>query len=150
MPKRSSNPELRVLLVTENRRMLQTLRDAITERAVRDKDYPQVAVACECGGHRAYGHSLKCHKSIRQPVSYVEPLLKALRPYGNPPEVKKVNGKVVFVGTCAEDSASNQVLEKNKAQTHAYPSLKDLEFTQPIRTRNYQWRAFCDVCKAIF
>lgn len=132
--------------------MLDTLKAAITNREVRDEDYPRVAIACEYGHHKAYGHSLKCHSSIKASVNYVHPLYQALSAFGNPPEVKIVpaTGKVIFIGTCAEDSAANQVLINNNTATGHYPPLKQLVFTKPVRARNYQRKKFCDVCKAIF
>lgn len=126
------------------------MKAAIQNRPVRDDDYPKVAIACEYGGHHAYGHSLKCHKSIKQNVNYVTPLKNALGVYGNPPEVKITSEKIIFVGTCAEDSAANKVMEACYSQRNSYPILKDLVFTQPRRPRTNQCRKFCDVCKAIF
>ena len=131
--------------------MIDTLHDAIKNRKVKEEDYPKVAIACEYGKQHAYGHSLKCHSSVKAPVGYVKPLLQELSKYGTPPSVKfDSNGKPVFVGTCAEDSAANQVMIKNHIASGHYPKLKNLVFTRPVRARNYQRLDFCDVCNAIF
>lgn len=130
--------------------MVKTLKDAIKNREVRDEDYPKVAIACEYGGHQAYGHSLKCHSSVSAPVKYVKPLYQALKAFGEPPMVKHVHGSVRFIGTCAEDSAANQVMIENNMATGHFPKLTNLAFTKPIRSRTCQRRDFCDVCQAIF
>ena len=151
MPKTTIDKALWMFLVDENRKEMQVLKDAIVARPVRDRDYPRVAIACEHGNNKAYGHSRKCHKSIGKPIIYAPPLLKALSVYGNPPTHNTLpDGSIQFVGTCAEDYASNQVLESCYSQNNRYPNLKDLKFTLPIRPRTYQWRKFCDVCKTIF
>ncbi len=152
MPNTNCTPSLLRYLRCENEKLVNKLKVAITSRKVRDEDYPKVAIACEYGKHRAYGHSLRCHSSIKAPVKYVKPLYNALTALGTPPEVKKdlAMGKVLYVGTCAEDSAANQVMIDNNVATGHYPRVKDLTFTHPVRPRNFQRRAFCDVCKTIF
>lgn len=130
--------------------MAKTLTDAITERPVRDKDYPRVSIACEYGEHRAFGHSKKCHKSIREEITYVPPLKHALQRFHEPPFCGDINGRPLFVGTCAEDFSSNKVLSSCKEIDNAYPNLNELVFTFPVRPRTYQCRNFCDVCNAIF
>ena len=151
MPKITRDKALWRFLVAENRKEIQQMKDAIKNREVKDKDYPQVAIACEYGGYQAYGHSEKCHQSIRKKLKYVQPLKNALSVYGNPPTRNKLSdGSMQFVGTCAEDYASNQILERYHESTNVYPNLKNLTFTLPIRPRTYQWRKFCDVCRAIF
>ena len=152
MPNTDCTPELNRYLRRENKKIVDTLIAAIMNREVRDEDYPRVAIACEYGHDKAYGHSLKCHKSIKSPVKYVRPLCQALSTFGTPPEVKRnlKTGKLTFIGTCAEDSAANQVMISTNISTGHYPPLKQLVFTNPVRARNYQRRRFCDVCKAIF
>lgn len=152
MPNTKCSHSLRTFLQSQNKRLVDTLRAAITNREVRDEDYPKVAIACEYGKFKAYGHSLKCHSSIKAPVKYVKPLYDALNVFGTPPEVKRnpVDGRLTFIGTCAEDSAANQVMITNKIATGHYPNLKLLVFTNPVRTRTFQRRKFCFVCKAIF
>ena len=152
MPNTNCSHNLKKYLQNENKKMVETLRAAIKNREVRDEDYPQVAIACEYNKYRAFGHSLKCHSSIKAPVKYVRPLFNALSAFGTPPEVKRNlgKGKVLFVGTCAEDSSANQVMIRNNVATGHYPKLKDLVFTEPVRSRTFQRRKFCDVCKAIF
>ena len=152
MPNTNCTPYLNRYLQRENRKMVDALIAAIKNREVRNEDYPSVAIACEYGQHKAYGHSLKCHKSIKRPVRYVQPLFQSLRVFGNPPEVKKnlATGNLTFIGTCAEDSAANQVMITTNIATGHYPLLKQLVFTQPVRARNFQRRKFCDVCNAIF
>lgn len=151
MPRITRDKALWQFLVEENRKEVQKMNDAITDREVKEKDYPRVAIACEYGGHQAYGHSEKCHQSIRKQLKYVQPLKDALSVYGNPPTRYRLpDGSMRFVGTCAEDYASNQILEVCHAHTTIYPNLKNLTFTLPIRPRTYQWRKFCDVCRAIF
>lgn len=152
MPNTNCSPGLKRYLQRENRNMVDSLRDSIKNRAVRDEDYPAVAIACENGRHQAYGHSLKCHSSIKTPVKYVKPLNKELSAFGIPPMVKfnPKNGKTQFIGTCAEDSAANSVMIKRKIASGHYPQLKDLVFTEPIRARTYQRVKFCEVCMEIF
>ena len=150
MPNTNCSSRLKRYFVQQNNKMINTMKAAIQNRPIHDDDYPKVAIACEYGGHQAFGHSLKCHKSIKQNVNYVTPLRDALGVYGVPPEVKIISGKIIFVGTCAEDSAANQVMEACYSQHYSYPKLKNLIFTQPRRPRTYQRRKFCDVCKAIF
>ncbi len=152
MPNTNCSPFLNRYLRRENKKLVDTLRATIKDRDVKEEDYPKVAIACEYGNHHAFGHSLKCHSCIREPVNYVHPLLQALRVYGEPPKAGKdaVTGKIIYIGTCAEDSAANQVMEKVHMSTGHYPSLKSLVFTKPVRARNYQRRNFCDVCYAIF
>lgn len=152
MPNTNCNPGLNRYLRRENKKVVDTLRAAIKDRAVREEDYPRVAIACEYSNHQAYGHSLKCHSSIQTPVNYVHPLLQALRVFGEPPIPMRdaATGKTLYIGSCAEDSAANQVMEKTHISTGHYPRLKSLVFTKPVRARNYQRRDFCDVCNAIF
>lgn len=152
MPNTKYTPDLQRYLRQENKKLVDTLKTNITNREVRDEDYPKVSIACEYGQHKAYGHSLKCHSSIKKSVKYVKPLYQALGAYGTPPEVKRnlATGKVTYIGTCAEDSAANQVMMANNVSIGHYPRMKDLVFTEPVRVRNYQRRKFCDVCKAIF
>ena len=152
MPNTNCTPDLQRFLQRENTKLIDTLKANITNREVRDEDYPKVSIACEYGQHKAYGHSLKCHSSVKEPVKYVRPLYQALSAYGTPPEVKVnyTTGKVTYIGTCAEDSAANQVMKASNVSTGHYPRMKDLKFTNPVRTRTFQRRKFCDVCKAIF
>jgi len=152
MPNTNCTPDLQRYLQRENKKLVDTLRANITSREMRDEDYPKVSIACEYGRHKAYGHSLKCHSSIKTPVKYVKPLYQALTAFGTPPEVKRnlATGKVTYIGTCAEDSAANQVIIAINISTGHYPRMKDLKFTNPVRTRNFQCKKFCDVCKAIF
>ncbi len=152
MPNTNCSPKLNSYLRRENKKVVDALRKAITDREVREDDYPKVAIACEYCNYKAYGHSLKCHSSIKAPVKYVRPLHVALSAYGNPPAVRfdPVTGKPTYIGTCAEDSAANQVMDKTNLATGHYPRIKDLVFTEPVRARNYQRRKYCDVCKAIF
>lgn len=152
MPNTNCTPGLRKYHQRENSELVDTLKANITNREVRDEDYPKVSIACEYGQHKAYGHSLKCHSSIKTPVKYVKPLYQALIAFGTPPEVKRnlATGKVTYIGTCAEDSAANQVMITCNISTGHYPRMKDLIFTNPVRTRTFQRRKFCDVCKAIF
>lgn len=152
MPNTNCTPYLNRYLQRENRKMVDALIAAIKNREVRNKDYPSVAIACEYGQHKAYGHSQKCHESIKNPVKYVRPLFQSLSVFGNPP-IAKINpatGKLIFIGTCAEDSAANQVMITTNIATGHYPQLKHLVFTQPVRARNFQRRKFCNVCNAIF
>lgn len=152
MPNTNCTPGLNRYLHRENKKVIDALRAAIKNRAVREEDYPRVAIACEYSNHQAYGHSLKCHSSINAPVNYVQPLLQALRVYGEPPKSWKevATGNTLYIGTCAEDSAANQVMEKTHISTGHYPRMKSLVFTKPVRARNYQRRNFCGVCNAIF
>lgn len=150
MPNTNCTSQLNRYLTKQNNKLIIILKDSIQNRPVRDDDYPKVTIACEYGSHYAFGHSLKCHRSIKQVVNYVGPLRNALSKYGNPPEVIITGGKTLFVGTCAEDAAANKVLEKCYYQCSSYPKLKKLIFTQPIRPRTNQRRKFCDICKAIF
>lgn len=151
MPNTNCSASLKRYLHDQTNKLIDALRTAIKSGKVRDEDYPKVSIACEFSNHRAYGHSYKCHSSIKKKVTFVIPLQKALSFYGNPPTVKKdpVSGKVLFVGTCAEDFAANEVLEKSLT-SRMYPKLNSLVFTEPIRTRTRQRMKFCDVCKAIF
>ena len=152
MPNTDCTPELNRYLRRENKKMVDTLIAAITNREVRDDDYPKVVIACEYGQHKAFGHNLDCRSSIKAPVKYVRPLYQALCTFGTPPDRKwnPATGKQIFIGTCAEDSAANQVMIATNIATAHYPALKRLVFSQPVRPRNYQRRKFCDVCKAIF
>lgn len=152
MPNTNCTPGLRKYHQRENSKLVNTLKANITNREVRDEDYPKVSIACEYGQHKSYGHSLKCHSSVKTSVKYVKPLYQALRAFGTPPEVKRnlAAGRVTYIGTCAEDSAANQVMIANNVSTGYFPRMKDLVFTEPVRVRNFQRRKFCDVCKAIF
>lgn len=152
MPNTNHSPDLKKYHQRENTKLIDTLKANITSREVRDEDYPKVSIACEYGRHKAYGHSLKCHSSIKTPVKYVKPLCQALNAFGIPPEIKRnlTSGKITYIGTCAEDSAANQVMITSNISAGHFPRMKDLIFTNPVRTRTFQRRKFCDVCKAIF
>lgn len=152
MPNTNCTSGLKRYLRRENKNMVETLKAAITNREVRDDDYPKVVIACEYGQHKAFGHNLDCHSCIKAPVKYVRPLYKALSTFGTPPDRKRnpATGKQIYIGTCAEDFAANQVMIATNIATTHYPALKHLVFTQPVRPRNYQRRKFCDVYKAIF
>ena len=150
MPNTNCSIELWRVLIEGNREMTQTLTNAITQRPVKNKDFPCVSIACEYGEYRAFGHSRKCHKSIRKEFKYVPPLLHGLRQFAEPPFSGIVKGRLLFVGTCAEDFSSNQILENYMAVHNTYPNLKDLVFTLPVRPRTYQCRDFCEVCNTIF
>ena len=64
-------------------------------------------------------------------------------------EVKYKRVVEKFVGTCAEDNASNSVLyELNVGQKPA--TLKDLIFVHPIRPRSLERERMCGVCRNIF
>ncbi len=150
MPNTNCSPQLQRFLDQQNNTLIKTLKDAIKNREIKEDDYPKISIACEYGPHRAFGHSSKCHASIRANTNYVPPLLNSLKRFGNPPEVKIKGSSLLFIGTCAEDSAANQVLEKCFVRNNRYPFLKDLVFTHPIRTRTHERKRFCDVCRAVF
>ena len=114
-------------------------------------DFPNVTVGCEYNEIKKCGHSKKCHGCVRESINYHPTLLSCLRTYGNPPIVKKVKqGQIIFVGTCAEDYASNKVLEEAEKKNLSIPSIKDLTFTPSIRPRTYQRVPMCSVCMYIF
>ena len=153
MPNTKCTPQLKMLLMAENHKAVAKLKAAIKNRGIKKKDYAAVAVACEYNSasraYREYGHSSKCHSSIQKKVIFVPPLYTALTKFG---KVPTVNCKIkLFVGTCAEDFAANEVMCKYSNYNHGnYPKLKDLVFTEPIRMRTFQQKDFCNVCKAIF
>ena len=136
-----------------------------------ERDLPCMAVACEYGGVEKCGFSSRSKHITRPDVHYpFEPLLQnALKQQA--PDVPKLpyvvfskkrkpvvipSGEVKykrvvekFVGTCAEDNASNSVLyELSVGQKPG--TLKDMTFVHPVRPRTLKRERMCAVCRNIF
>lgn len=67
-----------------------------------------------------------------------------------PQKFYKNNGTEIYVGTCAEDDAANQVLRDAPAYVNYQPPIKNLNFSVTIRPRTQQKIDFCQTCKTIF
>ncbi len=150
MPNLNASPQLVRSLVYYVHDLRETLKSEIKNRPIRNEDFPAIAIGCEHGIFGAFGHSRKCHKSLREEVNYVPPLLNALKRFGTPPTKRIIGDKIHFVGTCAEDSAANKVLQEIYEIRHSYPTLTQLSFTHPVRPRTFQRRPMCSVCRSIF
>lgn len=150
MPNLNASPHLVRSLVGYVHDLRETLKTEIKNRPIKNDDFPAIAIGCEHGIYTAFGHSRRCHKSLREEVYYVPLLLKALKKFGIPPTKRIIGGHIHFVGTCAEDSAANKVLQEVFEVRHSYPMLQQLSFTNPVRPRTYQRRPMCRVCKSIF
>ena len=150
MPNLNATPNLVRSLAGYVHDLRETLKMEIKNRPLKYDDFPAIAIGCEYGIYKAYGHSRRCHESLREEIDYVSPLLRALKRFGTPPTKKIIGGKIHFIGTCAEDSAANKVLQEVFEVRHSYPTLQQLSFTSPVRPRTYQRRPMCRVCKSIF
>jgi hypothetical protein len=58
-------------------------------------------------------------------------------------------GEKIYVGSCAEDDAANQLLEADSTIPPTF-SLSQIKFTQAIRPRTKQEWPYCRVCQEIF
>lgn len=136
-----------------------------------ERDLPCMAVACEYAGVEKCGFSSRSKHISRQDVHFpFDPLLQnaLMREAPDVPKLPYVvfskkrkpvvmsNGEVKykrvvekFVGTCAEDNASNSVLYELNAG-HKPATLKDLAFVHPIRPRTLKRNKMCGVCRNIF
>lgn len=150
MPNLNASPNLVRSLAVYVHDLRETLKTEIKNRPIKHDDFPAIAIGCEYGIYTAFGHSRRCHKSLREEVYYVPPLLKALKKFAVPPTKRSIDGHIYFVGTCAEDSAANKVLQEVFEVRHSYPMFQQLSFTNPVRPRTYQRRPMCRVCKSIF
>ena len=137
-----------------------------------ERDLPLIAAACVYDGVEKCGFSHRSKHVSRPDIHYpFDPLLKnaLMSQAPNVPKlpyvvfkkkklrmVDKNTGKIVhknevekFVGTCAEDNASNSLLYSLSYGQRPY-SLKQLTFAHPVRTRTLKRERMCIVCKNIF
>lgn len=121
-------------------------------KKIRKNDLPNVAVGCLSGTIMGFGHSRKCIKELQVKSDFVDKIECALKNFGNPPEVKVVNGENIYIGTCAEDAAANEVLKKfaKRKPQDIQPELGELIFSMPTRPRTLEYIHMCSVCKQIF
>ena len=136
-----------------------------------ESDLPCMAAGCEYAGVQKCGFSSHSKHISRPDIHYPFDTLLHDALMQQAPDVPKLpfvvfskkripvayaNGAIKykrvvkkFVGTCAEDNASNSVLyELPKRQRPE--SLKQLTFTHPLRTRTLEREKMCVVCKSIF
>lgn len=114
------------------------------------KDYPNIVTVCEYGKVMAAGRSERAHcyskrsdplhPFVLQPIVFIAPLSKPI-PFC---DAKK------NYGTCAEDDAATKVLNQMSSTMTPLPSVKDLLFAQPVRTRTQEPKPCCDVCEYVF
>lgn len=140
-------------------------------KASIERDLPRMAVACEYAGVEKCGFSSRSKHITRPDIYYPFDSLLQNALVRQAPDVPKLpyvvfskkrkpvvmaNGKVKykrvvekFVGTCAEDNASNSVLYELKADQKP-ETLKDLVFVHPVRPRTLKRERMCVVCRNIF
>ena len=78
MPNLNASPNLVRSLSGYVHDLRETLKTEIKNRPIKHDNFPAIAIGCEYGIYTAFGHSRKCHKSLREEVCYVPPLLKAI------------------------------------------------------------------------
>lgn len=126
------------------------------EEKAKRRFYPAVIVCCEYHSGCCSGRSLKGLAKTRNIKSGVlHPKLEnelqqiAIR---NNLELYQCNvsqnGENVYVGTCAEDDACNQVL--NTLKTNLNQSLSCMSFTPAVRPRTREYIPYCKTCEEIF
>lgn len=119
-------------------------------RRADERDYPHVVTACEFGKEMAAGRSERAHCYIKRsnplhplvlrPIILIAPLSKPI-PFCE-------SGK--NYGTCAEDDAATKVLNQITSTMTPLPTVKELVFAQPVRTRTQEPKPCCDVCEYVF
>ena len=139
--------------------------------ANKERDLPCMAAACEYAGVEKCGFSSRSKHITRPDVHYPFDQLLQNALVRQAPDVPKLpyvvfskrrkpvitpSGEVKFkrvvekfVGTCAEDNASNCVLYELSAEQKP-GTLKDLTFVHPIRPRTLKRVRMCGVCRNIF
>ena len=97
MPNLNATPNLVRSLAGYVHDLRETLKMEIKNRPLKYDDFPAIAIGCEYGIYKAYGHSRRCHKSLRDEIDYVSPLLRALKRFGTPPTKKIIGGKNILI-----------------------------------------------------
>lgn len=113
--------------------------------------YPAVAIGCEYGHYKSCGRSKKSEiKALVRKISLHPILFTALKKATNVEPEQVIKGyPPIFVGTCAEDHAANEILLKMGGKGRI-TSLNEIKFTKPRRPRTFEKRKMCQTCKLVF